>query len=233
MSAPDSGYALVRLPGPLDADFGSSPLAKESGDYLERIRESLGFVAPQRYRGIGRYPLNADYTHVAPGRQWDVKLPAENDAGAMGRLREMLGIKGIEFPEEGWLIDGPWLIPGLPAARELQRLLEQPELFEIVEVARFPARTSTAGLGFDLGYWASGNFSLICDCAVWPIWHPPHLDALDELHRLLGSLNDNVLFPDIDAASNFAAFYRSQPWAEIEVDDGGRFELIEVALTVD
>jgi hypothetical protein len=124
------------------------------------------------------------------------------------------------------------LVPGLSHAREVLELISSPEKFEIVEVARFPSRTNNISLGFDVGYWASGNFSLICDCAIWPLWHPPPLDVFEEVAPQLSCVNGNGLFPTAEAALAFRDFYRSQTWAETEDDGPGQLELIEVAKAI-
>jgi len=230
MSAPGTGFALMQFSSILDSAYEASPFAKNAEKELKILRNALPFIKPDQYRGIGRYPFNADYAYDAPGWQWaDKDAPISQDEIARARLREILGIQGEDVPEESWLIDGPWLLPELSYAREVLKLLSSLEKYEIVEVARFPFRAKGVSLGFDVGYWASGNFSLICDCAIWPLWHPPVLDVFKELARHLSCVNSNGLFPTIETGLSFRDYYRSQNWTETEDDKFRRFELIEVA----
>jgi len=120
-------------------------------------------------------------------------------------------------------------LPDIAAASQVRSFLEQPDSYELIEVARHPARTRANPLGFDVGYWASGNFSLISDVALWPLWHPPPIEALSSLAPLLNALNECVLFSDAAAAMRFREAYRSQPWAEDE--EGTPFEVIQIAKT--
>jgi hypothetical protein len=222
MSAPDSGYALMKRADVLERAYASSPVAKKTAD----VGRTLSFIQRYRYRGIGRYPLNADYPYVEPGWQWSERLTADLDAAARSRLRQIVGSDVGILAQDEWLIDGPWLIPDLKMAAELMQLLSAPREYELMEVARYPARTTRTPLGFDVGYWASGGFSLICDSMVWPIWHPPDVEALDHLARHAAILNENILFPTAQNAAAFRDFYELQEWSE---KDGG-FEIVEVAM---
>jgi hypothetical protein len=141
-------------------------------------------------------------------------------------LAEALGVAGDGLPNEEWLIDGPWLVPDLARAKEVVGLLGRQGTYEIIEVARYPSRTDAVSIGFDVGFWASGNFSLVCDTAVWPLWHPPPPEALVAISAGLSRLNEAVLFPDVGSAASFRDTYRAQPWAERE---DTAFEIVEIA----
>jgi len=93
-----------------------------------------------------------------------------------------------------WLIDGPWLIPSFEQTVEVLHLVSVAEEYELVEVAHHPVRTRRPSIGFDIGYWASGNFPIICDSLVWPLWHPPPPEALQSLSHYAKKLNEHVLF---------------------------------------
>jgi hypothetical protein len=146
---------------------------------------------------------------------------------AIALLRSVLGLVEEEFPKEEWMIDGPWLIQDLELAREIRGISQHPDQLEIIQVARFPNRTTSRSLGFDVGYWALGNFSLICDSAIWPCWHPPDLDEIGGLAKVLKGLNERMMFNTPDEALFFRKFYLSRSWTEKEA--GTRFEIIEVA----
>ncbi len=187
-------------------------------------------MRPELYRGIGRYPLNADYDRGDPGWQWTKRDKTSGEERARERLAaEILGVDRDNLPEEEWLIDGPWLVPDLPLAEELLDLIEKRGDYEIIRAARYPSTTNGASLGFDVGYWASGNFSLVCDTAIWPLWHPPDVEALPHLKSHLDHLNAHGLFSNVEAAFEFREWYRAQAWAEEEDDsESGLFEVVEV-----
>ena len=206
----------------LEEAYSYSPLAQK-GTRIERL---TAFFNPKSYRGIERFGLNADYPYVEPGWQWTDIKPIDRDEPARSRLREILGPDTSVLEEDQWLVDGPWLIPDLDYVVELRRVLSVPEQFELIEVAKSPARTSRPGIGFDVGYWASGNFSVLCDSMVWPMWHPPPKEAAVELAHHACNLNEHVLFPTEVAAQSFREFYNTQDWAETPDE----FEIIEVAL---
>ena len=215
----------MRRPVDLAMAYDRSPFSKARSDYLAELRRALAGLDPAKYRGVGRYPLNASYDYEDPGWQWERGQP--RGAEGLGRLamEEVLGDWRVTGEE--WLIDGPWLLPDIASVRHVRSFLEQPDAYELVEVALHPAHTRAEPLGFDVGYWASGNFSLICDSAVWPLWHPPPKEALASIGPLLNALNEAVLFPDWAAAASLREAYRQQPWAENE--DGTPFEIIQVA----
>lgn len=91
--------------------------------------------------------------------------------------------------------------------------LSRADAYEIVELCA-PPESPLQPLGFDVGYWGGGNFSILCDAALWPIWHPAEPAALPELARQLTELNQHGLFPTAEAANAVAAWYSSQHWAE-------------------
>ncbi|GEM_PF-1482776 len=228
MSAPNRGFAVMRRPMALAKAYDSSPVGLANRPFVNQLLALLPHVRPELYRGIGRYPLNADYDYVDPGWQWANRVRPIGEEQARRRLAQILDIEGTNVREEDWLIDGPWLVPDPDRAKELMDLLGNRDAYEVIEVACYPSRTDAASLGFDVGYWASGNFSLICDTAVWPLWHPPSLQALEDLRLHLVHLNDNVLFPNLESALLFREWYRAQPWAEKE-DEPDEFEVVEVA----
>lgn len=226
MSAPDRGFALMKLPQALATTFEASPLVgKYRGDF-DKLRKSFPQARPAQYRGIGRNPINADYDLVEPGWQGaNGELPIGEERARLA-LAEALGITGDGLPDEEWLIDGPWLVPSLACARKIFGYIERPGRYEIIEAARFPSRTRTESIGFDVGYWASGNFSILCDTAIWPIWHPPPSDVPAEISDCLSCLNEAALFPDAKSTASFRDVYRVQPWAEQE---DCPFDIIEIA----
>ena len=141
--------------------YASSPVA--------RVRPPQRFtliIEGHYYRGIGRYPLNADYQDPGSGWQWSETTTVDLDATARARLREIVGADTPMCHDNEWLIDGPWLIPSFEQAVEVLHLVSVAEEYELVEVAHHPVRTRRPSIGFDIGYWASGNFPIICDSLV-------------------------------------------------------------------
>jgi len=206
--------------------YDSSPLRQAHLSDLADLRRILSHVRPASYRGIGRYPINADYDYDDPGWQWAKRERVAREELARLAVAEALGVEGVGVPDEPWLIDGPWLLPDIDCALRVRSSLERPAEYELIEVALYRSRTNAPSLGFDVGYWASGNFSIVCDTAVWPIWHAPPIEALGALRDPLGILNDAVLFPDVESAARFRDVYRAERWAEKE---GTTFEIVEVA----
>jgi hypothetical protein len=141
-------------------------------------------------------------------------------------MAEAFNIKKGEWRGEDWLTNGPWLLPSLASAAHVASFLEDKAQYELVEVACYPSRTAAPPIGFDVGWWASGNFSIICDAVIWPIWHPPPTDAVPILTELRHLLNEAVLFPDVASAERYRQMYREQEWAE---DEDPPFEIIEIA----
>lgn len=225
MSAPTRGFALMRQPAELAEAYDRSPFAKAMADYLPALRRAIAGLDRASYRGVGRYPLNASYDYVDPGWQWE--KGARRSGEGFGRLaiEEMLGDWRVTGEE--WMIDGPWLLPDLASVRHVLSFLERTDAYELVEVALHPESTQSEPLGFDVGYWASGNFSLICDSGIWPLWHPPPKEVFSLLAKLLAPLNRAGLFPDAESAASFRDAYRTQEWAEGE--SGNPFAIIQIA----
>jgi len=216
----------MRTPGVLATAYDASPVAVARAGLLSELRAALPRVAAANYRGIGRYPLNADYDYANPGWQWDkIQRHARAQLGTLA-VAEALDLKKGVWREEDWLMDGPWLLPSLASAAHVASFLDDKAEYELVEVARYPSRTAAPALGFDVGWWASGNFSILCDAVLWPIWHPPSTAAVPILAESLHALNEAVLFPDVASALRYREVYRQQEWAE---NDDPPFEIIEVA----
>jgi hypothetical protein len=108
-------------------------------------------------------------------------------------------------------------------ARGVFSLLDTPGDYEIVLFRRDSFEPGPNTLGFDIGYWALHHYSIICDTAVMPRWHPPAADDLVALAEQLRPLNRNVLFDTVQAAETFLNWYRGRPWAEDELPNAGFF----------
>ena len=111
---------------------------------------------------------------------------------------------------------------------QISQALRSPSTYDIVELGRLDERLSHL-IGFDVGYWGGGNFSLICDAMIWPTWHAPDKDAWAKLGTFVKRLNSSLLFETKNEAQDYLKWYRTQGWAETEPTD---FEIIGVG-TVD
>ena len=127
------------------------------------------------------------------------------------------------------LLAGEELFPSLEDALAVYRLLEQPDAYEIVYVERAGLTTTAPTLGYDIGYWGDDHFSIICDVAVTPLWHPPSPSDFPEISRLLRTLNANLLFASLSDAHDYLNRYRQWSWAE-EESEAGELAVIGVSL---
>jgi len=203
-------FALMRSASDLEAAYVASPFFESARTHLEALRRRLPLVRFSSYRGIGRYPI-AEQDQGEPGWQWAGNVPSETEADARSVLRRILS------PGDDDLVT-PYpraFLARLEDAQEVHSALLEPERYEIVELCAPPDRPR-ALLGFDIGYWGGGNFSILCDAAIWPLWHPPPAGSFSELSKLSSRLNRHALFPSPRAAIRYLEWYARQFWAETE-----------------
>ena len=162
------------------------------------------------YRGISRDPLVPLSFGVAD----------DYEPAARQRYAELADAKPDDFVHD--------LLPSLAAARDVQRLLVAADRYEILRIRSGDFVPDPLTLGYDIGYWAGDHFSLICDSAVLPTWHPPQPEAFQSLVDALRALNTHFLFSTHEEAEAFRSYYCSQAWAETE-SESGEFCVIEVA----
>jgi hypothetical protein len=211
MMPPLAGYALLRTPESALHRYEASLFARENVDELARLRASLSSVEPTLYRGISRDPLE-----LLPEC-----VPDEPDARALTLMRDLVLVDPASIDP---IVH---LLPDRPAALRVHELLDNPLEYEIAFVSRDPAVSVGDSFGFDIGYWGGDHFSLICDAAIAPRWHPPDPDDYAQLAVQLRALNAHSLFPTREHARAFSAFYQSRSWAESELEPG-QFVIIEV-----
>ena len=205
------GFALMRQAEELEATFVSSPFYKRNQVEIEALRSALPAGSAVRYRGIGRFPFT-EYPERGPGWQGSDAKYDDAEAQARALLLSFLGPEDTTTPyPRAFLSDRQ-------EAATVRAALSRPDTYEIIELCT-PPESPLELLGFDVGYWGGGNFSILCDAALWPIWHPAEPAATPELARHLAELNEYGLFPTADAARAFAAWYSSQDWAEQEPTD--------------
>ena len=207
----------MKLPQVLDRAYRRSPLARQHRDHLRHLRETFNTLEPSAYRGIERWALS-ESPQPDPGCSETGPRPA--DEKARQRLLEILGAEPEcdHYPSS--------LIPQLTLARELMRVADHPEEYELVRLSR-EAFDGGPMLGFDVGYWGGGNFSILCDSLIWPMWHAAPSAAFHDLAQHIACLNTHMLFPDRQSAERFRSFYLTQSWAETE-DLPGEFSVIRI-----
>lgn len=223
----DAGFALMKMPVLLNAAYERSPSAEGTREGLKALRAALKNVHPANYRGIDRCPLCEDPI-PEPGWATDATHCGtldQRDVGARIRMLDFVGTSNRDYYDSTRCV-----VPTLENAHELMTLVDSPSEYEIVRLSQSEPGEICAGdtdLGFDIGYWGSDSYSIVCDSAVWPRWHGPYGEVFDELAKRLTELNSHALFPIYEAAERFRSWYRTQSWAEQE-GEPGEFCIIKV-----
>ena len=213
--SPHAGFAVMKLPAVLNSAYERSPSAEGTRDALTALRAALKNINPANYRGIDRCPL-CESPIPEPG--WagvpEHEVLDQRDVAARLRMLDFVGTRN-----EDHFAPVCCVVPIIENARELIKLVDSPEQYEIVRLSQSAvgdACVEKNDLGFDVGYWGSDSYSIICDSAVWPRWHGPDEDAFEELAKRLAALNAHCLFDKYDEAVRFRIWYRQQVWAETE-----------------
>jgi hypothetical protein len=217
----------MKLPAPLDAAYKCSPLIIERyPESPKALRSAFPNIDPTCYRGIDRCPLCED---PIPDHGWSAtpehRALDDRDVAARVRMLDFVGRWNKDY-----FGAVRCAVPTVENARELASPLETPSHYEIVRLSQSSAGevcVDDKDLGFDIGYWGSDSYSIICDSAIWSRWHGPYDDVLPELATRLAELNSNCLFQTHEAADRFRSWYRSQDWAEQE-GEPGEFCIIKV-----
>ena len=202
----------MKKPHLLNAAYERSPIVQGNRNEFRRLREAFKDLDPAGYRGIARCALSES---PEPDPGWvDVTQPntsVDDDGEARRRLVEILGPDHLcrHYPCS--------VVQSLAHAKELRLLTGHPFQYEVVCLSRTDLSESPS-LGFDVGYWSGGNYSILCDTVIWPMWHGPEPAAYVEPSQYVGCLNHHMLFPDPGSAERFRSFYRTQPWAETEAE---------------
>ena len=222
---------LVRKPKKLFTAYQAIHFQQKDQEYLKNLRTVLSFIDPKNYRGISREPLEPWSRTDENFLRMEKPTPANLNQNEKAR-RKFLDINGEDreewdFYKEGWDYNQS-LIQDVVVAEELQKIVDSPPDYEIIEVARDVFGTEYNLLGFDIGYWGGDYFSLICDSVVTPHWHPIAPSSFEDIKKFVRCLNEYVLFPSTEDAEKFREYYRSQSWAE-EENPVGEFCIIQVA----
>ncbi len=207
-----SGYAIVRMPTPLVRAYDESMRTHQAAELFQQLCDTLKPLPRDAYRGVSRFPLmplpSVDPEILRAFEETGCDVKTEQAA----RRRFLVLLAGNE-PASDFDED---LLPNLAAARDVYSFLESPTHYEIVQLAREPFLADVDCLGFDVGYWGGDHYSIICDSAVRPLWHPPQPECFAELARELRTVNGAFLFPGAEGAARFRSWYRTQYWAETE-----------------
>ena len=190
----------------------------------QRLIAALHRLPRTLYRGISRFPLMPlPSTDPAILKSFtDTGCDVHTNFDARLRFFELVGDDIAESDFDGDLL------PDLDAAREVFSLLESPDDYEIIRLVRESFLDDVDCLGFDVGYWGGDHYSIICDSAVRPTWHPPRPESFEELAGQLTRINEHFLFGSPDAAASFRSWYLTQDWAETEMQPG-EFCVIQLA----
>ncbi len=224
----DEGYLLVQKSTLFQQWYASTyESSPPHNSYIRHLRQNFPLYTPDRYQGIGRNPLTrlwttnlVEYMESLMSRH----LSPEANLVAKHRLAEI--VEGS--PRANELTD---YTDTLEQAREVYKLLDASaqDQYEIIRIVRFANGVEPNTSGFDIGYWGSGPFSILCDGVIAPVWHPVSLARMAELGIQLQVLNGNLLFPNVSAAQGFRSYYLSQAWAESEGSrEEGKFHIIRV-----
>lgn len=134
-------------------------------------------------------------------------LDMETDSFPRRRFRELV-------PDDDAVLESvDQLIPTLETAQLIHAALEAPDDWEIVRISRSRQATE-ATLGFDIGWWQDNFYSIVCDSAVFPVWHGPDPADFGPLGEWLSQLNEHLLFRSACEAEEFRGFYERRSWAE-------------------
>jgi hypothetical protein len=193
-------YALMRHAADLEKEWITSPYYdKLLVAQANTLRRSLCIVDVTLYRGIERDPFS----------EWAAYPEGDPEPEARALLLDALGPSGEDsetpYPRA--------FVRTLQKALQIRQALRFPDIYEIVELSSFDEKPSKL-MGFDVGYWGGGDFSIICDASIWPKWHPPDPEALKQLARFVERLNDALLFGSERDAKDYLTWYSTQDWAE-------------------
>lgn len=198
-------FALLEHASVIEAGYLKSPWCQQNLLHFEELRRALPPVDFTSYRGIGRTALGESPWQSA-GWQGSGVQPPETE------IEARLTLAGFHDPD-GDAGDARAYLSTLDQLRAVEAVLESPADFDLVELCS-DSELPEHLLGFDLGYWDGDNYSIICDAAIWPVWHPPVPEALVALARFVAKLNSHLLFPSRELAESYFDWYAGQDWAE-------------------
>lgn len=191
---------------------------------IERLRRGTPHINPGAYRGISRHPLEAFPIPDLDKMRKEYRGISDVDVNTAARLK-MYEFRSKRFEGQPYTEENTddSALESLEQANEVFHLLDEDQRgkCEIIRTGGDPLfRPST--VGYDLGN-RIGSYSIICDCSIMPMWHPPEWEDLSELAKKLETLNPNMLFSRVYEAEEFISYYQSRDWAEKD-----EFDIIRV-----
>lgn len=189
----------MRNPAALNAAYEASPLVARNAGAAAEIRRALVGIQPHAYRGVERCPL-AEAPDAYPGWAGQAEEIGRQDQIDREARRQLVVILGPDHQCEHYPCH---LVSTLAEADALKRVVDCPADYEIVRLSTDDSDGGGERLGYDVGYWGGGNYSILCDSVLWPVWHPPPREALPMLAGRVASLNAHMLFPDRRFAVEF------------------------------
>jgi hypothetical protein len=218
-------YLIVKKPTLMKQWYSMWEQDEKFRDGIKRIRAALPFSNPENYRGISRAPLFPFWTS-------DIKAlrevePSDIEVNTAARIKMAELAEAQPTDQDTLFVDG--MLEHFEQALEIYHLLDgnNKKEYEIIRITKNSVDKLKDTLGYDIGYWGGDYFSIICDCAIMPLWHPPALTDLQELAEQLQTLNGHLLFNTIAEGENFRKYYKSKSWAETE-SEAGEFCIIRV-----
>ena len=216
-----SGYGIFWKPHVLMAWYQDT-VCKSQPEFYRKITSAFGSVNRRSYRGISRRPLIA-----FPSADRELNEAFSGDGTNYAARLRFYELMANDLDKEDYEGRDNDLLESEEKAREVFSVLDTKEKYEICRLRRSVYDTSKNTLGFDIGYWGGDHFSVIADCCVVPLWHPPAPEDYDNLKREISGLNSNFLFSTPAEANAFRTYYMSKSWAETETAEG-QFQIIQV-----
>jgi hypothetical protein len=171
------GFALVKMPRALNRGYEGSPLVQQNRDDFRYFREVFQKIDPAAYRGIERCAL-AEIPQPDPG--WIQSTPPITletvDEKARRRFVNILGAGHlcVHYPCS--------VLSTLAQAEELLLLVDRSDEYEIVRLSDDDFSEAPM-FGYD-GYWGGGNYSILCDSVIWPMFQTICSDSAPALGRV-------------------------------------------------
>ncbi len=171
-----------------------------------QLRETLHFMEPENYRGIGRGYLRSGISYGVDEEVSRIEAFYGIDFSPKDNLRAREYMAKLE---ERYQYDTQVIVPCQYSAAELLKaydLLDSKHEYEIIEVTEGKKVSDISTLGFDVGSLSYG-YSVIADAAIMPNSYPPVIDAMADIVEQLKKLNQHCLFSKYQDASDYLALY--------------------------
>jgi len=207
------GYLILKKPELVFDDYIKSIFATKNSEYLQFLRKEFPNINPVDYKGMWRQQLMP--WGVNATNELGIEIKGEKKAREL--FQKIVGEDRNRWDGYEWGYErNKGLIYSSDDAILIYNELENKTNYEVVWVSRDDISENGELLGFDVGYWHDDMFSILCDCSIYPLWHPPVPESVNELKKKLNCLNHNQLFPTTSSAEEFRNYYIEQNWSEKE-----------------